>query len=233
MMFSAQRSDVHNGGAGYVGPQELLFGRAIGALPESADLAVAAHAALNPSAGAIVHRHKAVAGALIETLEPNAMGEGALDRILARIEAEAGGDVAPRHEEPAKDGLELPPVLRSYIGSDVEALRWKRLMKGVREAELPVSDGAICRTRLMHIDSGRPVLQHSHRGLELTVLLQGAYGDCTGEYGRGDMQVADEEVDHKPMAFGGEDCLCLVVTDAPIRFTGRFGSLLNLFLRYK
>ena len=96
-----------------------------------------------------------------------------------------------------------------------------------------MSDGDICRTRLMHIEPGRSVVQHSHRGLELTVLLQGAYGDCTGEFGRGDMQVADEEVDHKPVAFGSEDCLCLVVTDAPIRFTGPFGRLLNAFVRYK
>ena len=211
----------------------MLFGRAIGALPESASLAVAAHAALCPEASSILHHHKAVAGGLIETLEPASLDEGALDRVLKTIAAEgAAPSVEPPHE-PVRDGLELPTVLRGYVGPDIEALRWKRIMKGVREAELPVSDGAICRTRLMHIDSGRPVLQHGHNGLELTLLLQGAYGDCTGEYRRGDLQVADEEVDHKPVAFGGEDCLCLVVTDAPIRFTGPFGRLLNLFVRYK
>ena len=211
----------------------MLFGRAIGALPESASLAVAAHAALCPEASSILHHHKAVAGGLIETLEPASLDEGALDRVLKTIAAEGAAPSAEPPHEPVRDGLELPTVLRGYVGPDIEALRWKRIMKGVREAELPVSDGAICRTRLMHIDSGRPVLQHGHNGLELTLLLQGAYGDCTGEYRRGDLQVADEEVDHKPVAFGGEDCLCLVVTDAPIRFTGPFGRLLNLFVRYK
>lgn len=232
-MLSTQRGGRPTAPEGYVGSEELLFGRAIGVLPESASLAVAAHAALCPEAGSIVHRHKAVAGALIETLEPAALGEGALDRALKAIEAEGDAGRVPPAAEPARDGLDLPAVLRGYVGPDVEALRWKRIMKGVREAELPVSDGAICRTRLMHIDSGQPVLQHGHNGLELTLLLQGAYGDCTGEYRRGDLQVADEEIDHKPVAFGGEDCLCLVVTDAPIRFTGPFGRLLNLFVRYK
>ena len=233
-MLSTQRGGRPAAPEGYVGSEELLFGRAIGALPESASLAVAAHAALCPEASTIVHRHKSVAGALIETLEPAALDEGALDRALKAIAAEEGAvPSAPPAGVPVQDGLDLPAVLRDYVGPDIEALRWKRVMKGVREAELPVSDGAICRTRLMHIESGRPVLQHAHNGLELTLLLQGAYGDCTGEYRRGDLQVADEEVDHQPMAFGGEDCLCLVVTDAPIRFTGPFGRLLNLFVRYK
>ncbi len=232
-MLSTQRGGKPAAPEGYVGSEELLFGRAIGALPESASLAVAAHAELCPEASSIVHRHKAVAGALIETLEPATLNEGALDRALKAIAGEEQASVAPLAAEAARDGLDLPAVLRRYVGPDVDALRWKRVMKGVREAELPVSDGAVCRTRLMHIDSGRPVLQHGHNGLELTLLLQGAYGDCTGEYRRGDLQVADEEIDHKPVAFGGEDCLCLVVTDAPIRFTGPFGGLLNLFVRYK
>lgn len=232
-MFSTQRGGRPTAPEGYVGSEELLFGRAIGALPESASLAVAAHAALCPEASSILHHHKAVAGGLIETLEPASLDEGALDRALKTIAAEGAAPSAEPPHEPVRDGLELPTVLRGYVGPDIEALRWKRIMKGVREAELPVSDGAICRTRLMHIDSGRPVLQHGHNGLELTLLLQGAYGDCTGDYRRGDLQVADEEVDHKPVAFGGEDCLCLVVTDAPIRFTGPFGRLLNLFVRYK
>ena len=232
-MLSTQRGGRPALPEGYVGSEELLFGRAIGALPESASLAVAAHAALCPEAGSLVHRHKAIAGSLIETLEPVALEQGALDRALQAIAAEGNEPHAPPAREQARDGLDLPSVLRGYVGPDIEALRWKRVMKGVREAELPVSDGAICRTRLMHIESGRPVLQHAHNGIELTLLLQGAYGDCTGEYRRGDLQVADEEVDHQPMAFGGEDCLCLVVTDAPIRFTGPFGRLLNLFVRYK
>ncbi len=232
-MVPTQQSDGPFAAGQYPGSQELLFGRAIGALPESASLAVAAHAALCPAANSIVHRHKAIAGALIETIEPSAMTEHSLSRMLDRIDSEGDELRAAVLEEPARDGVDLPEVLRNYVGPDLEALRWRRLMKGVREAVLPVSDGDICRTRLMHIESGRSVVQHSHRGLELTVLLQGAYGDCTGEFGRGDMQVADEEVDHKPVAFGNEDCLCLVVTDAPIRFTGPFGRFLNAFVRYK
>ena len=59
---------------------------------------------------------------------------------------------------------------------------------------------------------------HSHRGLELTLVLCGAFSDATGSYSRGDLQEADEDLEHQPHAAPGEDCICLAVTDAPLRF---------------
>ena len=44
--------------------------------------------------------------------------------------------------------------------------------------------------------------------------------------------IADPHVDHQPQALGDEDCLCLAVTDAPLRLTGRFSRFLNPFLRF-
>ena len=48
---------------------------------------------------------------------------------------------------------------------------------------------------------------------------------------RGDVAEADPSVNHQPVADPGEDCICLAVTDAPLRLTGPFGRLLNPFLR--
>jgi putative transcriptional regulator len=44
--------------------------------------------------------------------------------------------------------------------------------------------------------------------------------------------IADESVDHCPIADEEGDCLCLAVTDAPLRLTGRFGRFLNPFIRF-
>jgi putative transcriptional regulator len=54
--------------------------------------------------------------------------------------------------------------------------------------------------------------------MELTLVLSGAFSDATGEYRRGDLQEADEDLQHRPHAAPGEDCICLAVTDAPLRF---------------
>jgi putative transcriptional regulator len=65
----------------------------------------------------------------------------------------------------------------------------------------------------------------------LTLVLAGGFSDASGHYLKGDVAVADPSVDHRPVADAGADCLCLAVTDAPLRLTGRFGRYLNAFLR--
>ena len=64
------------------------------------------------------------------------------------------------------------------------------------------------------------------------MVLEGAFRDETGHYGRGDLMIADSLLDHRPRADEAQDCVCLVVTDAPLRFTGRFGRFLNPFIRF-
>ena len=56
-------------------------------------------------------------------------------------------------------------------------------------------------------------------GLEMTLVISGAYSDITGKYARGDFQEADEEVEHRPIVEIGEECICLIVTNAPLRFS--------------
>jgi len=50
--------------------------------------------------------------------------------------------------------------------------------------------------------------------------LKGAFRDEDGVFARGDIEVADQEVDHTPVAEPGEDCICLVATDARLKFEG-------------
>jgi len=59
---------------------------------------------------------------------------------------------------------------------------------------------------------------HSHGGLELTLVIDGSFSDATGSYGRGDLQGADETLQHQPHAGAEKDCICLAVTDGPLRF---------------
>ena len=85
-------------------------------------------------------------------------------------------------------------------------------------------------SRLMRIKSGTAMPTHTHEGCELTLVLAGGFSDENGHFLRGDVAEADPSVTHQPVADPGEDCLCLAVTDAPLRLTGAFGRLLNPFL---
>ena len=65
-----------------------------------------------------------------------------------------------------------------------------------------------------------------HAGLEVTIVLSGAFIDETGRYGRGDFQELVGEIEHQPWVDGGKPCICLAVTDAPLRFK-RLGAKLT------
>jgi putative transcriptional regulator len=230
-------------------PDEMLLAYATGALTESLSLVVASHIALNERSRADVEAYEAVGGALFESLAPSSLSDDALSRTLAEIdrlpdEDEAADEHSCRpvkpHAAPAEDpvgaapadGLLLPSALRAYVGPDIDALTWKPTIRGVEEAEIRLHGAEGPRTRLMRIEPGVGAPRHTHGGMEVTLVLDGAYRDATGRYARGDVQVADDGVEHEPVAEGERTCLCLVVSDAPIKLTGFFGRLLNPFIRY-
>ena len=72
--------------------------------------------------------------------------------------------------------------------------------------------------RLLKIPAGKPVPEHGHRGRELTLVLCGAFDDGDTRFARGDVEDADASLEHTPTATTDEDCICLAVTDAPLRF---------------
>ena len=102
----------------------------------------------------------------------------------------------------------FPEPLSSYIGGDLDRVPWRRLGMGVYQCVIPTGDKQSV-SRLLRIPTGKPVPSHSHGGLELTLVLCGAFSDETGYYGRGDFQEADETLEHQPHAIAGEDCICL------------------------
>jgi putative transcriptional regulator len=73
---------------------------------------------------------------------------------------------------------------------------------------------------------------HTHEGSEITLVLRGGFSDATGHYRRGDIAIADSEVDHRPRADEDEDCICFAVTDAPLRLTGPVARFVQRLLRH-
>lgn len=208
-------------------PEEMLLGYASGSLPEPMALVVASHAALCPETAREIRRLEGLGGALLDGLAPAALKAGALDRALAALD-----DVPPQPKPfatPAVRAL-LPAPLWPYVKGDLANLAWQRRSADVDTADL-VTDSGQRRAFLLRVKAGRPVPRHTHRGLELTLVLTGAYCDAANCFERGDIQIADPTIDHQPLAQAGEDCICLVALEAPIWFTGPIGRLANPFVR--
>jgi putative transcriptional regulator len=209
-------------------PEELLLGYASGSLPEPMALVVASHAALCPETAREIRRLEDVGGTLLDGLAPAALKDGALDRALSALD---GAEPLPPKPvaTPAARALLPAPVL-PYVKGDLANIAWRRRSADAHTAEL-VADSGKRRAFLLRVKAGRPVPRHTHRGLELTLVLTGAYCDAADRFGRGDIQVADPTIDHQPIAQAGDDCICLVALEAPIWFTGPIGRLANPFVR--
>jgi putative transcriptional regulator len=207
---------------------EWLVDYAAGTAPEAVAVLLRAHLSLCPEARATAARLEAVGGALLDGLAPAAMAPGALDAVLARLDAPA-----PAVARPAPTHPTIPSALLPYTGPDIDRLAWKRVVKGVDEAVLPTGEGGSYRMSLLRIVGGRSIPAHTHYGDELLMVLDGAFEDGRGHYVRGDVCAADDSVTHAPTADRTGDCLCLAVTSGPIKLTGSWGRLLNPLLRLR
>ena len=122
----------------------------------------------------------------------------------------------------------MPDALHAFVGRDLDDVKWRSVLPGLKEFR--ISDkNAQTEASLLWIRSGRRMPAHTHDGSEVTLVLKGGFSDLMGHYGRGDIAIADGDVDHRPRADDDGDCICFAVTDAPVRLTGFFGRFLQRF----
>lgn len=191
---------------------DLLMSYAAGNLAEGWSLAVATHLAFCAECRQRLAAAEATGGQLLEDAGVVPVADGAWATIRARLGTPSEA-LVPSQPETAI----LPKPLRDYIGGDLDAIRWRPI--GTAGAQLRLKTGdRETQVRLLKIPAGQPVPEHGHRGRELTVVLTGAFHDGETLFARGDMEDADEETQHIPTATADADCVCLAVTDAPLRF---------------
>ncbi|NOE18926.1 transcriptional regulator [Ruegeria atlantica] len=204
---------------------DLLMAYAAGSLPEAFDLMVATHLSLCDHCRARAESYDAVGGHVLEEqTESIAMSDKSLAATMALISKGAPA-AKPAHPNCSV----LPAPLQDYVGGTVSDIRWKPIGMGVKQAILPTTSEASA--RLLFIPAGTAVPDHSHNGIELTMVLQGAFSDEVDRFARGDVEIADEDLEHTPVADISEDCICLAVTDAPLKFTKLMPRLFQPFLR--
>ncbi|WP_240453699.1 ChrR family anti-sigma-E factor [Chachezhania antarctica] len=207
-------------------PDDLLMAYSAGALPEAYSLAIATHLSLCDTCRAAAESYDAVGGAVLEDAPEGAatMSMDSLAQTLARLKASEPREAV----RPARPRSIFPGPLADYVGTSLDDIRWRPIGMGAKQMVIRTSPTASA--RLLYIPSGVGVPDHTHGGKELTVILDGAYSDETGRYGPGDIAYGDDELHHAPIAEDGGPCICLAVTDAPLRFKTIIPRLLQPFL---
>jgi putative transcriptional regulator len=206
--------------------EEFLLQYASGAATEPFALLVATHLATCGACRAAVAQAEAIGGALLDGLAPETTSAESLDSDVTKILERAARQPEPKR--PAR-GTSPGSPLQAYVG-DLDAVAWRSLGPGIQHCVLAKDKfGAVA--RLLRIAPGRSVFEHSHSGNEMTLVLRGSYRAGGAQFGPGDVECADEATTHRPVADGETACICLAVTDAPLRFRNLLGRVMQTFIR--
>lgn len=238
-------------------PEELLLDYAQGNLSAPLELAIASHLAYCESCRERVRAFEALGGMTLTDITLTAPGDApslpdlsaplpSLDAFWVRLEAEC--DAVPQdatqseaarssamqaaHECHRNDPANSPYVypLQRFTGAAGEKVRWRSLGALGRQSCILVDDKV--QARLLDIRPGQTVPAHRHGGMELTLVLSGSFEDEGGVYASGDLQIETEASPmHQPRAHETVGCLCLTVTDTPLRFKGIIPRLIRSLYR--
>lgn len=199
----------------------LLAAYAAGNLPKPYELVVASHVSMCDECRARLAAHEMAGGAVMLDSDVVELSADLKSGIMARLDEPAAREITYK-----KSGVFPGPVMEALKG---QPPKWKSLGFGVRQSILHADkEGSV---RLLYIPGGEAVPEHSHDGLELTLVLQGSFSDETGRFGVGDLEIADDDLEHTPHADPGEACICLAATGAPLRFSSWMPRLFQPLFR--
>ncbi|MDC0739433.1 ChrR family anti-sigma-E factor [Cognatishimia sp. SS12] len=202
--------------------EPLIAAYVAGNVAQPYALVIAAHVSMCEECRARMAAHEMAGGAVLEATDGHVISTDLRAQVLDALDHAAPNEAQAYQ----RSGIFPAPVMEALKGKPP---KWKSLGFGVRQSILQSGDdGSV---RLLYIPAGQEMPNHSHDGLELTLVLQGAFSDEDGRFGVGDVEVADDDVDHAPVAEAGEACICLAATGAPLKFRSWMPRLLQPLFR--
>jgi putative transcriptional regulator len=199
--------------------EELLLDYSSGALSEAWSIAVAAHLSKCSRCRATHAKLEEIGGLFLTDSTPEDLSDDMFGNVLIRL-GEVGDSVGNEIRKDFEWAIShgIPAVVADYLATGTKNLPWKSLGLGVSQVVLETKDKSAT-ARLLKIPAGKKVPHHSHNGRELTVIFSGGFTDETGIYGPGDIQEIHGNAEHQPWVREEEDCICLAVTEAPLKFS--------------
>lgn len=201
-----------------------------GALPLAHSLAVSVHLDQCSQCREQVKRLNMVGAELFATHSETSSQEHMAklkNNVMAAISQPQADDLS------AESGTyrNIPQSLRRFIPKGFNALNWIHLTPSFKLATLCNEVGG-AQIALSRVKPGARLPSHRHTGNEITVVLKGAFSDEDGLYREGDFICRDHHDKHQPRVTKDAECICLIVLDSPIEFTGWLTRLLNPIMRY-
>ena len=162
-----------------------------------------------------------VAGYFLDKIEPTTVSEDLWMKVLNKAQIKKHS----RINTPTDPFLnQLPVSLQVHLAD--KKIKWKSF-KDVKIATILPKDNNE-KLELIHVMPGAKIPQHTHEGNESFLVLHGSYSDEYGSYKQGTVQVRSDDHHHTPIGHTQTGCVGLAYTHGKIKFSGKFGKLLNL-----
>ncbi len=163
-----------------------------------------------------------VGGYFLEKVETSPLSKDLWNNVLEQTNIVKSKTQSNEEHDPLLS--QLPATLRSHLRN--KEIKWKSF-KDVKVASiLPKENNE--KLELIHVMPGAKIPQHTHEGNESFLVLHGSYSDEYGNYKQGSVQVRSDDHNHTPIGHAQTGCIGLAYTHGKIKFSGKFGKLLNL-----
>ena len=209
-----------------------LLSFSAGSLPTSLAIVVSCHLAVCRQCKQRVTQAETIGGELFDNITPINLPEDAKNRLLERLDKKIQDN--NKFHKPIEKALtvnsvsDVPLPLQRFIGSSFDKANWKTLAPGMKQIKIELGESTD-NIRLLKISPGTCMPLHGHQGSELTMVLKGSYSDEIGCFKAGEVADTDPDIEHQPIVNGNKDCICLIATDAPLKFKGIIPRLLQPF----
>lgn len=220
----------------------LMLGYACGTLDQAQTLITAMHIAMSKNAQRILRDYESVGANFLERdCNPVDLCTSALDNVLERIEkaetqakARTEQDDSPNTEHTLNARMCAEQLIAYALNEcDKEhtiCKSWKKVYPGFQSIDLNLC----CKkstARLIKAAPAKKPPRYNRNGIEITLILDGAYSDSTGIHTKGDLIVSEEYQKHSHKSCAENGCVYMVVSDAPIRLSG-IAKLFSPFLKF-
>ncbi len=118
----------------------------------------------------------------------------------------------------------LPRALRSLVG---RSNGWSHMVGQLWQSSVNICDSK--KGHFVFLGPNAKVPEHTHKGNEITLVIDGEFKDQYGLYKEGDFIVRSGEHIHSPQTVSENGCLIFTVVEEPLRFTSGIARLLNPF----
>lgn len=168
-----------------------------------------------------------IAASLMTRDQYEPLSDDFFDRFTARLNHLNDADYTVDGIKPV-DKANAPDVSEKISDKYISQIKWKSIFPGVAIHHIMGEPRKKTGERLyfMKIKGGMKLPTHSHAGDEWALILNGSYRADGIVYNRGDLHIANDNDEHAPHVTAGEDCICLVMSDGPLKMRGWMPRLL-------